>query len=83
MVTIFKYYFVIMLLIGNLLHLLTTIIAFVYGGTIDGILTIFFPFIAELYWIIKMIPVLITYSWIMIIYFIIFLPIIFVNRNQL
>jgi hypothetical protein len=35
-------------------HIWTTIIAFTEGGIMGGILTLIFPVIGELYWMIKM-----------------------------
>jgi len=41
-------------LIAILFHLWTTVIAFNEGGFLGGILTLIFPVIGELYWMIKM-----------------------------
>ena len=35
-------------------HIWTTIIAFTEGGILGGILTLIFPVIGELYWLVKM-----------------------------
>lgn len=51
-----------MRLIGGILgilvaivHIWTTVIGFQEGGTLGGILTLIFPILSEIYWVIKMI----------------------------
>jgi len=46
--------YTIFLITATITHIWTVIIAFTVGGLIAGILSLFLPFIAEVYWMVKM-----------------------------
>lgn len=55
-------------------HIWTVIIAFTEAGLFGGVLTIFLPFLAELYWMFKMFGENDTYSYIALAHLILALP---------
>jgi hypothetical protein len=55
-------------------HIWTVIIAFSMGGFFSGILTLFIPFLSELYWMFKMFGENDTYAYIALIHLILAIP---------
>jgi len=55
-------------------HIWTVIIAFTEGGLFAGILSLFLPFLAELYWMFKMFGENDTYAYIALIHLILAIP---------
>lgn len=55
-------------------HIWTVIIAFTIGGFWGGILSLFLPVLAELYWMFKMFGVNDTYAYIALIHLILAIP---------
>ncbi len=56
-------------------HIWTVIIAFSIGGFWGGILTLFLPFLGELYWMFKMFGQNDTYAYIALVHLILAIPI--------
>lgn len=56
-------------------HIWTAIIGFTYAGFWGGLLTLFLPFLGELYWMIKMFSVNDLYAYIALIHLILSIPI--------
>ncbi len=55
-------------------HVWTVIIAFTEGGLFAGILSLFLPFLAELYWMFKMFGENDTYAYIALVHLILAIP---------
>jgi hypothetical protein len=55
-------------------HIWTVIIAFSQAGFFGGLLTLFLPFLGELYWMFKMFGVNDTYAYIALIHLILAIP---------
>lgn len=55
-------------------HIWTVIIAFTEGGFFSGIISLFLPFLAELYWMFKMFGENDTYSYIALTHLILAIP---------
>jgi hypothetical protein len=53
----------ILIIAGSITHIWTAIIAFKVSGLFACILSILFPFISEVYWMIRMFGVINTYSY--------------------
>lgn len=60
-------------------HIWTVIIGFTEAGFWGGILTLFLPFLSEIYWMIKMFGVNDLYAWIALIHLILAIPVSMVN----
>ncbi|WP_425422894.1 hypothetical protein [Phaeodactylibacter xiamenensis] len=55
-------------------HIWTVIIAFTEGGFLGGIISLFLPFLAELYWMFKMFGENDTYAYIALAHLILAIP---------
>jgi hypothetical protein len=55
-------------------HIWTVIIAFTVGGLLSGILSLLLPFLAELYWMLKMFGVNDTYAYLALVHLILAIP---------
>jgi len=55
-------------------HIWTVIIAFTVGGFLAGIISLFLPFLAELYWMFKMFGVNDIYAYIALVHLILAIP---------
>lgn len=55
-------------------HIWTVIIAFTEGGIVAGIISLFLPFLAEIYWMFMMFGVNDTYAYIALIHLILSIP---------
>jgi hypothetical protein len=55
-------------------HIWTVIIAFTEGGFFGGIISLFLPFLAELYWMFKMFGENDTYAYIALVHLILAIP---------
>lgn len=62
-------------------HLWTVIIAFTEGGFLGGIISLFLPFLAELYWMFKMFGVNDTYAYIALAHLILAIPFSLIGRE--
>lgn len=62
-------------------HIWTVIIAFSVGGLIAGVLTLFLPFLAELYWMFTMFGENDVYSYIALIHLILAIPFSIYGKN--
>lgn len=60
-------------------HIWTVIIGFTEAGFWGGIITLFLPFLSEIYWMIKMFGVNDLYAWIAFIHLILAIPVSMVN----
>jgi len=56
-------------------HIWTVIIAFTEAGIFGGLLTLFLPFLGEIYWMIKMFGHNDTYAYIALIHLILAIPV--------
>lgn len=54
MKAIFASLFGVFAITANVTHIWTVIIAFTEAGFVGGVLTLFMPFLGEIYWMIKM-----------------------------
>lgn len=59
---------------ATITHIWTVIIAFNHGGLWGGVLSIFLPFLAEVYWMFKMFGVNNTYAIIALIHLLLAIP---------
>lgn len=59
---------------ATITHIWTVIIAFSEGGIFGGILTLFLPFLGELYWMFKMFGINDPYAYIALIHLILAIP---------
>ena len=59
---------------ATIVHIWTVIIAFTIGGMISGVITLFLPFLAELYWMFKMFGVNDTYAYLALLHLILAIP---------
>jgi len=55
-------------------HIWTVVIAFTEGGLLAGIISLFLPFLAELYWMFEMFGINDTYSYIALTHVILAIP---------
>ena len=55
-------------------HIWTVIIAFTDGGFIGGVISLFLPFLAELYWMFQMFGENDTYAYIALVHLILAIP---------
>lgn len=55
-------------------HIWTVVIAFTEGGFLAGLVSLFLPFLAELYWMIKMFGENDTYAYIALVHLILAIP---------
>lgn len=62
-------------------HIWTVIIAFTEAGILGGLLTLFLPFLGELYWMFKMFGVNDTYAYIALTHLILAIPFSLFSRN--
>jgi hypothetical protein len=62
-------------------HIWTVIIAFSEGGFFSGIISLFLPFLSELYWMFKMFGENDTYAYIALIHLILAIPISMVSKK--
>ena len=70
-----------MIITGSITHIWTAIIAFKINGLFACILSLLFPFLSEIYWMIRMFGENNTYSYIVLIQLILLLIVLFViNR---
>jgi len=63
-------------------HIWTVIIAFTEGGFFGGILTLFLPFLGELYWMFKMFGESDTYAYIALAHLILVIPFLMFGRGE-
>lgn len=63
-------------------HIWTVIIAFSIGGFWGGILSLFLPFLAELYWMFKMFGQNDTYAYIALVHLILAIPMTLFGRGR-
>jgi hypothetical protein len=63
-------------------HIWTVIIAFAEAGMFGGILTLFLPFLGELYWMIKMFGENDTYAYITLAHLILSIPVSMLMSNN-
>jgi|GEM_PF-1555572 len=63
-------------------HLWTVIIAFQVGGVIAGLLSLFLPFLSELYWMFKMFGENNLYAYIALIQLVISIPIVLAKNSN-
>jgi len=63
-------------------HIWTVVIAFQVGGFLSGIVSLFLPFLAELYWMLKMFGVNNTYAYIALIHLILAIPFSIFGRSN-
>ena len=63
-------------------HIWTVIIAFSEAGFFGGILTLFLPFLAEIYWMVKMFGVNDVYAYIALIHLILAIPFSIFQRGE-
>ena len=63
-------------------HIWTVIIAFSEAGFFGGILTLFLPFLAEIYWMVKMFGVNDVYSYVVLIHLILAIPFSIFRRGE-
>ncbi len=83
MKSIFVSLFGVFVITAIITHLWTVIIAFSVGGFLAGILSLFLPFLAELYWMFKMFGENDVYSYIALIHLILAIPFsIYGKENQ-
>lgn len=59
---------------ASIVHIWTVIIAFSKGGFISGVVSLFLPFLAELYWMFKMFGQNDTYAYLALIHLILAIP---------
>lgn len=62
-------------------HIWTVIIAFTQGGFFGGILSLFLPVLAELYWMFKMFGENDTYAYIALVHLILAIPFSLIGRS--
>ena len=62
-------------------HIWTVIIAFTEGGIFAGIISLFLPFLAELYWMFKMFGENDAYAYIALIHLLLAIPFSLFGRN--
>ena len=62
-------------------HIWTVIIAFTEGGFLGGIISLFLPVLAELYWMFKMFGEYDTYAYIALAHLILAIPFSMFGRN--
>ncbi|MDY0076158.1 MAG: hypothetical protein RBR87_02695 [Bacteroidales bacterium] len=55
-------------------HIWTVVIAFTIGGFLAGVISLFLPFLAELYWMFKMFGVNDAYAYIALVHLILAIP---------
>ncbi len=79
--TILWTFFTAFIVTAIITHVWTTIIGFQEGGFFGGILTFIFPFLSEVYWMIKMFGENNLYSIIALIHLILALLYAFTDRN--
>lgn len=82
MKTIFATIYGIFMITAFITHIWTVIIAFSEGGFLGGIITLFLPVLAEIYWMIKMFGENNTYAIIALIHLILAIPISLVSRSD-
>ncbi|WP_373494334.1 hypothetical protein [Aquiflexum sp.] len=66
--------YIIFIFTAIITHIWTVIIAFSEGGFLGGILSLFLPFLAELYWMLKMFGENDTYAYIALLHLILAIP---------
>ena len=71
---IFKSLYSIFAITAIITHIWTTIIGFSEGGFIGGLITLFLPFLSELYWMFKMFGENNTYAFIALTHLILAIP---------
>jgi hypothetical protein len=62
-------------------HFWTVVIAFTVGGFWGGLLTLFLPFLGEIYWMIKMFGENDTYAYIALAHLVLAIPFSILGRN--
>jgi hypothetical protein len=72
----------IFMLTATITHIWTVIIAFTEGGFFAGILSLFLPFLSELYWMFKMFGENDTYAIIALIHLLLAIPIALVSGDR-
>lgn len=83
MKSIFVSLFGVFMITAIITHLWTVIIAFSVGGLFAGIISLFLPFLAELYWMFRMFGENDVYSYIALIHLILAIPFsLFGNSNR-
>lgn len=74
MKSIFVSLFSIFAITAIITHIWTVIIAFTEAGILGGIVTLILPFLAEIYWMIKMFGVNDLYAYIALVHLILAIP---------
>lgn len=83
MKSIFVSLFGVFVITAIITHIWTVIIAFSVGGLFAGIISLFLPFLAELYWMFRMFGENDVYSYIALIHLILAIPFsLFGNGNR-
>jgi hypothetical protein len=75
LISIFRIVYVVFMITALVTHIWTVIIAFNESGFIGGILTLFLPFLSEIYWMIKMFGENDLYAYIALVHLILVVPI--------
>lgn len=75
LIAIFGIIYVVFMITALITHVWTVIIAFSESGFFGGVLTLFLPFISEIYWMIKMFGENDLYACIALIHLILAIPI--------
>lgn len=82
MINFFKIIFKIYIITAIITHIWTIIIAFIYGGFWGGIITLFLPFLSELFWMIKMFGQNNLYAVIALIHLVLAIPISLISKRN-
>lgn len=67
---------------ATITHIWTVIIAFSEGGFFGGIISLFLPFLAELYWMFKMFGENDTYAYVALVHLILSIPFSMLGRGE-
>lgn len=71
---IFSSLYGIFMITALITHIWTVIIAFSHGGIIGGIVSLFLPVLAELYWMVKMFGINNAYAYIALLHLLLAIP---------
>lgn len=83
MKSIFVSLYTVFCLTAIITHIWTVIIAFTVGGFFGGIISLFLPFLAELYWMFKMFGENDTYAYIALAHLILAIPFSIFGRQDI
>jgi hypothetical protein len=82
LIAIFGIIYVVFMITALITHTWTVVIAFLESGFWGGILTLIFPFISEMYWMIKMFGENDLYAYIVLIHLILAIPISLIGGSK-